>query len=87
MPGKTQPMGNLHNHTNVSATGIKASRMDTMKGKSSKGVIKEKILLPSKSKPFFPSIPPAYPFSIQLFPGGRNSLVIGLWAELTLRTF
>lgn len=47
MPGKSQPMGNLHNHTNVSATEIKAPRMHSMKEKSSKGSIQEKILLPS----------------------------------------
>lgn len=65
---KSQPRGNLHNHTNVSATGIKAPRMDLMKGKSSKGAIEEQILLPRKSKPCFPSISPVCPFSIHLFP-------------------
>lgn len=45
MPGKSEPMGNLHNHTNVSAPGIKAPRMDPMKGKSSKGAIEEQMLL------------------------------------------
>lgn len=50
MPGRSQPMGNLHKHTNVSATAIKGCRMDPAKRESSKGAIEEQVLQTLLSK-------------------------------------